>query len=269
MINILFNGRFQARFATDPEAYDHPRGGRGWTFAVAGEPDFDRVVRFSSPVAPRSHGPVIGVKVTEVRKDGQPVAGHSLVGATVDLVDGPKFEGHNGAIAGDGNEPVFPLHLQIVQGSLVLETTEWLTFADLKKPQGLLRHGKGATQDIDSQILSRLLGGLNPVQFRAERRAKLVTDLGTAQNQVEQDALRQRIDSIATASAADGLKLDILSYRVRYTTKIPPVCRRFSDPQNLFQLADPLQLNWTCSWWMGAWDADALTGYIEGSLDLT
>ncbi len=77
---LLFDGRFEVRFATGSGAYNHPRGnpdgtGSGWMWALEGEPDFvpadsvperiekpvGRVIRFHNPVAPRAHVPPIGV----------------------------------------------------------------------------------------------------------------------------------------------------------------------------------------------------------------
>jgi hypothetical protein len=269
MIKILFQGIFQARFATDPDPYDHPRGQRGWTFSVSGEPDLDRIIRFSGAVAPRSHGRPVGVSVTDVQHDGQSVSGHPLIGAAVNLLDSPKFEGRNGDVAGDGQEPVFPLHFQIAGGNLMLETTEWLAFDDLTMPKGLLRQGQGATADIDPPTLARLLGGLTPPQFRAKRRTDLTKDLAAATDPVEKKALQQRINGIAASPAQDGIKLGILPYRVAYSANIPPGNRIFRDPEHKFQFGDPMQLNWALNWWMGTWDADALSGHIEGSMDLS
>lgn len=70
---VWFKGRFEARFATAGDFYNHPRGtSSGFTFALLGEPDFcppkpasivnvvdkagvGRVIRFHNPVALRSH----------------------------------------------------------------------------------------------------------------------------------------------------------------------------------------------------------------------
>lgn len=87
---IRFAGRFQARFATDGDFFNEPRGtNAGWQFALEGEPDFvpstnnvptqpgmavGRVVRFQNPVSLRSHVAPIGVTVTAV--EGQ-------IGATI------------------------------------------------------------------------------------------------------------------------------------------------------------------------------------------
>ena len=45
MIEIHFEGWFECRLATDPDPTDEPRGVSGWTYALAGEPDLDRIIR--------------------------------------------------------------------------------------------------------------------------------------------------------------------------------------------------------------------------------
>lgn len=81
-VRLRFRGRFQARFATDGDFFNEPRGtNAGWTWALEGEPDFvpaanniptapgmavGRVVRFNNAVAPRPHVAPIGVKITHV-----------------------------------------------------------------------------------------------------------------------------------------------------------------------------------------------------------
>ena len=81
-VAVRFGGRFQARFATDGDFFNEPRGtDQGWVFALEGEPDFvpstnnvptqpgmavGRVVRFQDPVPLRSHVAPIGVKVSAV-----------------------------------------------------------------------------------------------------------------------------------------------------------------------------------------------------------
>lgn len=122
---IRFSGRFQARFATDSDFFNEPRGtSAGWTFALEGEPDFvpstnniptqpgmavGRVVRFQNAVGPRSHVAPIGVKVKAV--EGQVgsnilisrfvsfTAGDPIIGAVVNL-------GPNTYLA--ANEPIPP-----------------------------------------------------------------------------------------------------------------------------------------------------------------
>jgi hypothetical protein len=98
---VWFRGRFEARFATDGDFYNNPRGtdggtagsdpslgGPGWTWALEGEPDFvpagvdsngvpnsvptttdkpvGRVVRFNNPIALRSHAAPVVTTVNEI-----------------------------------------------------------------------------------------------------------------------------------------------------------------------------------------------------------
>jgi hypothetical protein len=86
MFSLNTAGWFQCRLATNPDAFDDLRGHGGWTFAVSDEPDLDRIIRFQSPVAPRSHGPTVGVFVTQVTVEGSAVLRHPLIGAPVALL---------------------------------------------------------------------------------------------------------------------------------------------------------------------------------------
>jgi hypothetical protein len=117
---IRFGGRFQARFATDNDFFNEPRGtSEGWMFALEGEPDFvpstnnvptqpgmavGRVVRFQTPVMLRSHVAPIGVKVTAVEgqvgnKTVSFTAGDPIIGQLCSL-------GPNTYLA--ANEPIPP-----------------------------------------------------------------------------------------------------------------------------------------------------------------
>src|SRR5262249_50845734 len=68
----------------------------------------------------RLHCPPIGVSVDRVYVDGI-IVEHPLLGASVALLDGPKFEGRNWIIAQDGFEPIVPFRLRIFSNRLSLE----------------------------------------------------------------------------------------------------------------------------------------------------
>jgi hypothetical protein len=121
---VDFEGWYQVRLATGGDPYNDPRGVSGWQFAYPGEPDLDRVLRLQPAgtfLRPHVDPDVsVGVSVTSASVDGGPVL-PGFAGATVDLLDNPVFEGHNGVISGDGDEPIVPLRLRIAAGGLVLE----------------------------------------------------------------------------------------------------------------------------------------------------
>lgn len=95
-------------------------GRLGWTFALGSEPDLDRVIRFNDPVAVRSHAPAVAVRVTAVNGSS---GAHPLVGARVNLAPSAVFEGRNGAIAGDGREPISPAFCRVSNNGIALQRT--------------------------------------------------------------------------------------------------------------------------------------------------
>ena len=113
---VWFRGRFEARFATDGDYYNNPRGtdggtpgsdpslGPGWTWALEGEPNFvpadsvpttidkpvGRVVRFNNPVALRPFVAPVSTSVIEIRgatASGTEAftTGDPIIGAAVNL----------------------------------------------------------------------------------------------------------------------------------------------------------------------------------------
>ena len=121
---IRFGGRFQARFATDGDFFNEPRGtSAGWNFALEGEPDFvpatnniptqpgmavGRVVRFQNAVALRTHVASIGVKVAAVEGEVGTstvsfTAGDPIIGQNVSL--GPNTYLASNAPAPPGPQP--------------------------------------------------------------------------------------------------------------------------------------------------------------------
>ncbi len=113
---IWFRGRFEARFATDGDYYNNPRGtdggtpgndpglGPGWTWALEGEPNFvpadsvpttldkpvGRVVRLNNPVALRPFVAPVSTTVIEIHgatTTGTEIftSGDPMIGAPVNL----------------------------------------------------------------------------------------------------------------------------------------------------------------------------------------
>ena len=112
---VWFRGRFEARFATDNDYYNNPRGTDGgtpgstpprpgWTWALEGEPDFvpsdsvpttidkpvGRVVRFNNPVALRPFVAPVSTAIVEIQgatTTGTEVftSGDPMIGAAVNL----------------------------------------------------------------------------------------------------------------------------------------------------------------------------------------
>src|ERR687889_765554 len=99
MLRLEFEGYFQMRMATDPDPTDEKRGVSGYTFALAGEPDFDVKIHFQPDekgVWQREFGPShkivprVGVTVRRATRNGQAAA--DLIGAQVSFVDAQILE---------------------------------------------------------------------------------------------------------------------------------------------------------------------------------
>lgn len=126
---LFFRGWAQCRLATDPDPDYEPRGVSGYTFALPGEPDMDRIINFQDRkgVVHRSFGPKVGVKVTggnyfKTRGSGNTIKfeeqetikeGHPMFGAEIDLLGKPKFTSHNSILVYNGYGIVNPVHLQV------------------------------------------------------------------------------------------------------------------------------------------------------------
>lgn len=111
-VGVAYEGSFECRLATNPDIGDatgkpalplaKPGGANGWTRAWTNEPDFDRIVRFSTPSVTRSNvGAFVPVKVTKiiatVPANVEFLNGDDIIGKPVDLGSGTIFYGSDAA----------------------------------------------------------------------------------------------------------------------------------------------------------------------------
>ena len=211
MIDLVFQGWFQCRLATDPDPYDGPRGVSGYVHANAGGPDLDRVLRLQAPPFVRAHGPPVGVRVRQVWRDGQRQDEHPLEGASVELVEEPRFEGRNGVIADDGFEPIWPFALRVAQGPFALARR--VVPADPEHPfDGLFAGGVEAAPAEIREATG--IGDLAAVW--ADRVSRLQQDVGTAA-EPERTAIAERLEVLeASLAAAGGGPARVFGARLRY-----------------------------------------------------
>src|ERR1044071_1406360 len=141
MLRLEFEGYFQMRMATDPDPTDEKRGVSGYTFALAGEPDFDAKLHFQPDepgvyereFGPTSKGPKVGVTVRRATRDGKAVP--NLVGAKVAFLDAQIME-HNGLLVRNDMFIIDPLRVRVSKGkTVILERDDWLNPADPTMPQ--------------------------------------------------------------------------------------------------------------------------------------
>jgi hypothetical protein len=262
MIDLVFQGWFQCRLATDPDPYDEPRGVSGYVRAYVGEPDLDRVLRLQDPPFVRTYGPAIGVKVVEVWRDGEKEDEHPLEGASVELLEEPKFEGRNGVIADDGFEPIWPFALRIERRPFVLDRR--VVPADPEYPfDGLFAGGvEGALAEIRE---ATGIGNLAAVW--TARVGRLLERVETAV-EPELTALEERLEFLeANLAAPGGGTSRFFGARLRYDYELasPSVVQ---DPEGWLGTSMDGESPWKVEFWLGGWDADVLCGFCRGQLRL-
>ena len=268
MIWLEFEGWFQCRLATDPDPSDELRGVSGYVHAVAGEPDLDRIIRMQPKGAcPRSHCPEIGVVVKRVFEGSKENAESLLVGAAVELLDEAKFEGRNHLIAEDGFEAIVPFHLKVSKGSFVLQRKFSDTFVfPPKKPED---RDQLQTLQAGGVVISPGTIGVRTGIFDLgvvwrERVNLLQSDLKGSSNEIEQAALRSRI-----ASLSDPRNLRFFGARMLYSIPLSGIAV-VNDPGGWLSAKPSTGLGnpWLTELWYGAWDPDALCGFMQGYLGL-
>jgi hypothetical protein len=270
MLLIDFEGWFQCRLPTDPDPTDEPRGVSGFTFALPGEPDFDRIIRFHEPISPRSYGPGIGVFVKSVTLDGQHMSGHPLERARVDLLRQPKFESRNYVLRDSARGPIVPFHLRISGGGIVVEREDILFPPEPSRPlhrtpiEHLARRGSLIPLTVDRVRIADATGIRDPVAYRRQRRALLEGALRGEEDPISRAALNKRIRELSIEEP-ERLQVAALTLYNDYRFDI-------QGPSTILDANHPLGLDtalpWPIAFWMGAWDTDALAGYTRGILSI-
>lgn len=261
MIALHFEGWFQCRLATDPDPYDEPRGVSGYVHAYAGEPDLDRVLRWQPTEFARALAPPIGVTVRAVEIDRRPQHGHPLVGAAVDLLDDPTFEGRNGVIADDGDEPIYPFRVRVARAAIRVE--RHVVPADPEFPYaGLFASGVQAGPQVADEIRAATgVGDLDVVwRDRLERlRALRETAEGAARV-----GLDERIETLAGWLSDPSSPVRFVGARMAYSYVLGSPAVVTGWPPGIDQPDD--RVPWPIRFWLGGWDADVLCGYCRGIL---
>ena len=265
MIALRFAGYFQCRLATDPDPSDEPRGVSGFHWAVAGEDDFDRIIRFHDPKNPRLAKPEVGVYVTEVVVDGRKQDAHPLLCAPFDLIGEPRYEGRNGIIAQSGTEPIVPFTIHIRRGELLIrrdsgETTppyrKLASSAQVYGSPGVIGFATGVW-DFGKVLSDRR-------QALVDKHAELEKAPPTEANETACAAIQSRLDGMDAITAEFATMM--YGFRLLYMFRLtgPAAC----EGQDVLNAPIDEQAPWHIEFWMGAWDIDALCGYIDGWLIL-
>ncbi|MEU5836896.1 hypothetical protein ABZ820_24925 [Streptomyces diacarni] len=280
-LRIEFGGWFMCRLATDPDPTDEPRGASGSTFALAGEPDLDRVIVLNDPPpgTVRSHAPRVGVHVTRAVYGAGQVT--ELVGGRVELLDRPRFENRNFVLTTAGREPIVPFRLRVggADGRPRLERSMAMSRTDPDRqkrpgrrtdvhrlPQRVLQEYGARGFRTDAALVASATGIHDPLADRAERRARLAAELRQpGSTPVRRAALAKRVREldIALRNPSDERVVNLTAVE-EFTFPLhgPPVLHAPLSGRLRPDTAVP----WRVAFWMGGWDADALCGFLRGNL---
>lgn len=270
LVTCSFTGWMQVRLATNPDPNDEPRGVSGYTFALPGEPDFDRVVRSVDPVAPRTHAPPIGVFVRSVAIDGVAAASHPLVGARVDLVGPARFESVNEVVMAQGTQILEPFELAVTHGAFRLQRRSFidpgrpeLTVYTAPRAQVLARAG---TFEFSTALMQEAVQCAEPAQFRGARLAVLQRDHAETTDPTARAALERRIAELQITDPQDRRFYSMQFIEHRHFELNGPTT--LADPGGWLTGLDTAA-TFACDIAMGSWDVDALSFYTKGTLELS
>lgn len=295
-LSIHYAGWCQIRLATNPDPTDEPRGVSGYTFALPGEPDLDRCIRFQNPVAPRAIGPDretvdVGVRVHEVRLGGEVQPEHVLLGGDVELLNeagdsperprderGPRFEARDYILADPGHEALWPYHVRVAGGGVSLDRRASFgpQYDDLpihRVPHAQMRRF-GCEMMAHWAEVSAATGISDPKQFRRDRLAAVEALYARTppEAELERAALELRLRELRLSPNADaengveGSHPRTAALTVIQTRNFPLTgAATVDDPDGRLGAVDP-EAEWPTTFWFGGWDADALCSYVKGVL---
>ena len=263
MIELRFSGWFQSRLATDPDPYDETRGVTGYVHAYVGEPDLDRIIYFQPPAFARPLGPPLGVVLDQVHRDGEPVTDHPLLGARVDLLGSPKFEGRNGVVADDGLEPIYPFELEIAKDEFRLVRSIAPQDPAYPYPEYFAGGVEGAPDEIREAT-----GIPSLVPVWRQRQASLRASV-ESMPEPQQTGTRERLAFLdGQLNAPGGGTARFFLARLRYDYLLASEVS-LTDPDGwLTEAQDNSEGGWPVRFWFGGWDADVLCGFARGTVSI-
>lgn len=262
MLVLAFEGWAQCRLATDPDPSDEPRGVSGWTFAVAGEPDLDRIIRFQPPGATqRPFCPDIGVSVRAVARDGAAVGDSPLLGARVMLLDDPVFDGRNGLAHEDQLEPIVPFHIRVEKDGIALDR---LHDDGAGAPAVTLPGQAGPPRPRTAQALGVATRD-DMVRYRKARAERIREALRSVTDPTEEAALRKRLEVLGRGPR--DITTASLGFALPYTISLAGSPGTVEDPGGALGAIDP-RAPWAVRMLVGIYDSDALCTYIDGQISL-
>ncbi|HEV7374076.1 MAG TPA: hypothetical protein VGN95_05140 [Pyrinomonadaceae bacterium] len=293
---LSFEGYFQMRMATDPDPSDEPRGVSGYTFALAGEPDFDNLVHLQPDeegvverrfgVGTDAPGPRVGVTVRQARLFDDETLRYSeapeYLDARVSFVKAQLTE-RNGIVIRNDLFAIDPLRVQLrkKRGTLVLDREDFL---DPNNPDLLITQATSEMLErrqpqalTDNSVEVAKATGLpdasndSCINNRRIRQKNLEELLKRTRNPVERAALETRISQLNILRrwwdlSQGGKPVDRRARQLTLQAYGWDVDINGTVHEN--KIGADENTTWPLSFWMGGWDGDALCAYISGYLSI-
>jgi hypothetical protein len=283
---IRFKGWAVIRLPTDPDPADEPRGASGYTFAFAGEPDLDRVLRFQpndTPdlVRPGAPWPASdwGVNIFDVftLENGTKTPVTGMAGTRVQLNGDPKLENRNWLFTLPGWEPIVPFDLSIGAAPTGIRRTAPLTPNNTpvyQVPTAALMAQGAKGINLEPETLGTATGFWDAPTMLQQRAQTLKGLIANENDPVKKTCLVARLAQVNDALA--GLLLPpnpnntpdrrvVAHYAVeRFNVMMngPNATVPTQGPLNGLNAAVP----WMASFYIGGWDCDLLAAWVQGSI---
>jgi len=285
-LNIHFNGYFQCRLATFPDPNTHPKGEQGYTCALEGESDLDRIIclqewQVSQRDIRKPYDNPIGVHVSRVFLEEE-VWEHEqlLLGSEVRLLspgfNGPVYEvPMDGVRSFDGRKAIVPFQFQIESDSILLRRDAPLGITAVK---GVEYYGDRLCQGFlpnDEEVLG-ILGTEDLGGYFSQRKQWLETQLLNETDDAAKRNYQRRIDLICrnsrkfviegTTPPMAGWMEDRTGIKVSWEFPIRGDYFETSGLSNLGSV-NPEE-PWHIRFWMGAFEDDLMRGYMKGHVSI-
>jgi hypothetical protein len=291
MLLLEFEGYFQMRMATDPDPTDEKRGVSGYTFALAGEPDFDAKLHFQPDepgVSEREFGPGggprVGVTVRRATRNGETAT--DLIGARVAFVDAQVLE-HNGVLVRNDYFVIDPLRVRVSKGTVIIaDRSDWLNTVAPESPlweatPAMLLRRQPKRFVTNSAEVAAATGLEDPanetlIKNRLERKKSLEALLEKVKRDpVKQAALETRIEQLDIVrqwwNLSEGQSIAKRPIdRRAYTLALQLEGWDIDVNGHVFEesVGADRTRPWPLRFWLGGWDGDALCGYVRGSWEI-
>lgn len=293
---LSFEGYFQMRMATDPDPSDEPRGLSGYTFALAGEPDFDNLLHLQPDeegvcerrfgVTPKASDPRVGVTVRRARLFDEETLRYTdapeYMDARVSFVKAQLVE-RNGIVIRNDLFAIDPLRVQLrkKRGTLVLDREDFLDSNNPDLPitqatSAMLSRRQPQSLTNNSVEVAKATGlpdasNASCINNRRIRQNSLEELLKRTRNPVERAALETRISQLNILRrwwdlSQNGKPIDRRAHQLTLQAYGWSVDINGTVREN--KIGADENTAWPLSFWMGGWDGDALCAYISGYLSI-